>query len=191
MSNRRKRKFAIRFELGLGGLLGLATICLCIFLWLFLLGVWAGQTVLLPSTTKDSGQRLQDLAGDLWQRGRQMAARGQGGQQVPPEEPAVTSAPLQKGAQATGEEEDSEPAFFTLQVATHEGIDQAREEMLAWTAKGYDAFYLEPEEGSPLYRVFVGRFASLGEANSMVESVKEKENIQAFITLLSTSNLGR
>ncbi len=50
-SKKESRRFAVRFELGLGGMLGLVVVCFCIFLWLFLLGVWAGQTVLSPEAT--------------------------------------------------------------------------------------------------------------------------------------------
>jgi H+/gluconate symporter-like permease len=38
-----------RFELGWRGMFGLVVVCFCLFLWMFLLGVWAGQTILLPS----------------------------------------------------------------------------------------------------------------------------------------------
>lgn len=27
---------------------GLVVVCFCLFLWMFLLGLWAGQTILLP-----------------------------------------------------------------------------------------------------------------------------------------------
>lgn len=38
-----------RFQLSLGGVVGLAVVCCCLFLWMFLIGVWAGQTILLPA----------------------------------------------------------------------------------------------------------------------------------------------
>ena len=41
-----------RFELGWGGMFGLMTVCFCLFLWMFLLGLWAGQTILLPTGNK-------------------------------------------------------------------------------------------------------------------------------------------
>jgi hypothetical protein len=43
-----KKKKKIKFELTLGGLLGVGAVLFCIFLWMFLLGIWTGQTVLLP-----------------------------------------------------------------------------------------------------------------------------------------------
>ncbi|MDR2550478.1 MAG: hypothetical protein LBD10_09815 [Desulfobulbus sp.] len=42
------RPKAFRIELGWRGMLGLVVVCFCLFLWMFLLGVWAGQTILLP-----------------------------------------------------------------------------------------------------------------------------------------------
>jgi hypothetical protein len=47
--SRTKRKKKIKFELTLGGLLGIGVLIFCIFLWMFLLGIWAGQTILLPA----------------------------------------------------------------------------------------------------------------------------------------------
>ena len=38
-----------RIELGWRGMFGLVMVCFCLFLWIFLLGIWAGQTILLPS----------------------------------------------------------------------------------------------------------------------------------------------
>ena len=37
-----------RIELGWRGLFGMVIVCFCLFLWMFLLGIWAGQTILLP-----------------------------------------------------------------------------------------------------------------------------------------------
>jgi len=37
-----------RIELGWRGMFGLVVVCFCLFLWMFLLGLWAGQTILLP-----------------------------------------------------------------------------------------------------------------------------------------------
>ena len=45
--SRKKKK--IKFELTVGGLLGVGAVLFCIFLWMFLFGLWAGQTILLPA----------------------------------------------------------------------------------------------------------------------------------------------
>lgn len=43
---RKKQKVLVRIELTLRGLAGLGVVCFCIFLWMFLLGVWTGQDLL-------------------------------------------------------------------------------------------------------------------------------------------------
>lgn len=45
----------VRFELTYSGIAGIGVVCFCIFLWMFLFGVWTGQTLLLPVTAPDSG----------------------------------------------------------------------------------------------------------------------------------------
>ena len=47
--SRTRKKKKIKFELSLSGLLGIGAVMFCVFLWMFLLGVWAGQTILLPA----------------------------------------------------------------------------------------------------------------------------------------------
>jgi hypothetical protein len=44
-----KKKKKIKFELSPGGIFGIGAVLFCIFLWMFLLGIWVGQTILLPS----------------------------------------------------------------------------------------------------------------------------------------------
>ncbi len=50
---KKKQARKIRFELTLSAIAGIAVIVFCLFLWMFLLGVWAGQSILLP----DYGQK--------------------------------------------------------------------------------------------------------------------------------------
>ncbi|MEJ2032561.1 MAG: hypothetical protein P8Y63_05890, partial [Deltaproteobacteria bacterium] len=65
--SKRKKTRRIRFELSISGLLGLGVVAFCIFLWMFLLGIWAGQTILLP---KGSGSTLS------WSRVSGLVSRG-------------------------------------------------------------------------------------------------------------------
>ncbi len=39
-----------RFQLSLAEIAGIGIVSFCLFLWMFLLGIWAGQTILLPSS---------------------------------------------------------------------------------------------------------------------------------------------
>lgn len=52
----------LRFELTWSAVAGVAVIVFCLFLWMFLLGVWAGQSLLSPvyekkqTVAEDKGQ---------------------------------------------------------------------------------------------------------------------------------------
>lgn len=50
MATRRKpQPKKIKFELTRSGIGGIGVIVFCLFLWMFLLGVWAGQSLLAPT----------------------------------------------------------------------------------------------------------------------------------------------
>lgn len=52
----RKRKKAvpkIKFQVTKSGIAGIGVVCFCVFLWMFLLGVWAGQSLLFPPVNAD------------------------------------------------------------------------------------------------------------------------------------------
>ena len=51
--SKRSPKKTYRFQLSLPGIAGVGVVCFCLFLWMFLLGIWAGQTFLLPSARPD------------------------------------------------------------------------------------------------------------------------------------------
>ena len=173
--NRRKRKIAFCFELGLGGLCGLFTIVFCVFLWMFLLGVWAGQTVLLPAGSADTVQTLNNFASDLWQRGQQMDSEAR----------VVVSPPLhQMGKKQVIGVDQEESSVFSLQMSTHDSQEEAHQEVLNWQSRGEDSFVLPPKAGENRYRVFIGRFENLTEANAKVDEFEDDMQIQACITLL-------
>jgi hypothetical protein len=45
----KKQVRKVKFELTWGGIAGIVVICICLFLWMFVLGVWTGQSLLQPS----------------------------------------------------------------------------------------------------------------------------------------------
>ncbi len=47
-ARRKKKNTVVKIELGWGGLLSLGVVIFCIFLWMFLLGLWVGQGILAP-----------------------------------------------------------------------------------------------------------------------------------------------
>jgi len=42
----------VTFQLTISGIAGIGVVCFCIFLWMFLVGVWAGQSLLYPPVQK-------------------------------------------------------------------------------------------------------------------------------------------
>lgn len=51
-SPRKPQAKKLKFELTRSGVAGIGVIVFCLFLWMFLLGVWAGQSLLMPSYEK-------------------------------------------------------------------------------------------------------------------------------------------
>ncbi len=49
---KRKPVKKLKFELTRSAVVGIGVVSFCLFLWMFLLGVWAGQSLLLPSYGK-------------------------------------------------------------------------------------------------------------------------------------------
>lgn len=50
MAEKRKaRPKKVRFELGWRAIAGVGVVVFCLFLWMFLLGVWTGQSLLRPA----------------------------------------------------------------------------------------------------------------------------------------------
>lgn len=52
VARRKPQVKKLKFELTKSAIAGIGVITFCLFLWMFLLGVWAGQSLLLPSYVK-------------------------------------------------------------------------------------------------------------------------------------------
>jgi hypothetical protein len=50
----------VRFELTWRAIAGIAVVVFCLFLWMFLLGVWAGQSLLLPTYIKNGSNIVEN-----------------------------------------------------------------------------------------------------------------------------------
>jgi len=48
-TQKKRRKTKIKFELSRSGIGSIGVVCFCIFLWMFIFGVWAGQSLLKPA----------------------------------------------------------------------------------------------------------------------------------------------
>ena len=184
---RQKKRFVLRFELGIGGVLGLGVVCFCIFLWMFLLGVWSGQTILLPASPGKGADMLTRMASELWEKSKSMQqhiprspdmAKKAGTGEVVGPSPIIT--PIDSGP---------EPSFFSLQVGSFRDKKKAQRDVLGWQSKGHDVFYLAPEGDTDAYRVFIGRFEKLADANVLAVKLEKQEDVRAYITLLPDSKL--
>lgn len=47
---KKKKPVKVKFEMTRGSIFGVAVVCFCLFLWMFLIGVWTGQSILAPYT---------------------------------------------------------------------------------------------------------------------------------------------
>lgn len=47
------------FQLSLSGIAGVAVVTFCLFLWMFLIGIWAGQTIISPYSSNKVSSDLE------------------------------------------------------------------------------------------------------------------------------------
>lgn len=208
MAKQKKKPF-VHLEMSLGGLLGLGVVAFCIFLWMFLFGIWAGQTVLQPAGGGAGVLGLGGVASSLLARGKAVEWKKAAG-------PAAALAPIEEAGRAGDAEESEEgpgegkpeplapvnPAvvasapetsFFSLQVAAVSEQKEAVAAVLRWRARGQDAFYLEPEgAGEKGYRVYIGNFENLGDANGLAARLEDNgKPVKSFITLVGAARQRR
>ena len=179
--------FVVRFELGLLGMFTLTLVTGCIFFWMFIMGIWAGQTILQP-TPGEAKSPLAKLAGAL-QPG--MAAVEPGAS--PEQKKNMTSeagTPSESAPAAETEWAEAEPSFFALQVAAVKDQERAQQDVAQWRGRGYEAFSVPPEDADdPFIRIYVGKFDKLADANQLIAKLEKEEKVKAYIALLPASRL--
>jgi len=180
--------FVVRFELGLLGMFTLTLVTGCIFFWMFIIGIWAGQTILQP-TPGEAKSPLAKLAGVL-QPGKpsaveSLAPSGQKGDTV-----SESGAPSQAPPAGETEWAEAEPSFFAIQVSAVKDQERAQQDVAQWRGRGYEAFSVPPEDkDDPFIRVYVGKFDKLAEANQLIAKLEKEEKVKAYIALLPASRL--
>ncbi|MBU0483307.1 MAG: SPOR domain-containing protein [Proteobacteria bacterium] len=208
--SKRQKKHLIKIELSPVGLVGAGVVCFCIFLWMFLLGMWAGQTVL----------QSDDLAKVSWSKDEQFVTRPLSEEgvsiveqkKVKPksdlmvtadrvEETAKTELKTESKAKSKPKTEsvpepkpESAPSksFFTLQVAAFRNPVRAATSVKEWQEKGYKPFSRPPErDDDPFTRVYIGHFEKIADANTQIEKMKQKEKVKPFIVLLAVADNGK
>jgi len=190
---RKKNTAAIHFELTWWGLFGLGIGCFCIFIWMFLLGVWAGQTVLMPPSDRIERPELKSLADSVLNEISRMPSGSDIGRPAATTEESIEESVIEDQA-AAGATPDAPPAttsFFALQVASFKDLIAAERSVASWSKKDSGAFLLPlvTDDGT-LYRVFLGRFDNLADANARATKLNRDEGVQAYITLLPATAAG-
>jgi len=61
VARRKPKAKKLKFELTKSAIAGIGVVSFCLFLWMFLLGVWVGQSVLFPSYGKNDVVAKQSL----------------------------------------------------------------------------------------------------------------------------------
>jgi cell division septation protein DedD len=195
-SGKRKKGFSVKFDLSPSGLFGVGVVCFCIFLWMFLLGIWSGQTVLSPGKNRIAGLRkpqiktLQTVAKKPAMPVVQAVAAP-----VVKAVPAPAAVKKKKVLGATKKvvakktkpilESEEDPAFFAVQVAAFMDAALAGKEVRSWQDRGYSSFSRPPEGGDDKFtRVYIGRFDSMAGAKKKAAALAKKEKIKPFIVLV-------
>lgn len=111
--------------------------------------------------------------------------------QVEEKEPTRPDMPMVEAPRTSAvPEEKQPPGKYTVNVASFRERRRAERLMNDLKEKGYDAFVTEasiPQRGT-WYRVAVGRFPSVEEAQVFAQALKEKENLDFFVRKLKKSN---
>lgn len=184
---KQKDRFIVRFELGLLGMFSLTMVTGCLFLWMFIIGIWASQTVLQPDQGGDKSS-LAEIAGALKPGNSQVKT-------LAPSEQKDNTAPgaeipLETNPAAETEWAEAEASFFALQVAAVRDRERAQQDVAQWRGRGYEAFSVPPEnEDDPFIRIYVGKFDKLAEANQLLAKLEKEESTKAYIALLPASRL--
>lgn len=177
----------VRIELGCGGLLGLSVITFCIFLWMYLFGVWTGQSGLQSTLATGDPREIISTATKMLKTKTPAVDRSATATQSP----TATAAPVSQQANPPvaksmeKAKDENAASFFAIQVAAFRDEQKALRSVAQWRVREYDAFYLKPEPDGNFYRVLIGRFDSLAEANGLASQLESSEQNKVFISLVS------
>ena len=179
--------FVIRFELGLLGMFTLTLVTGCIFFWMFIIGIWAGQTILQPNPGEEKSP-LAKLAGALQSGVASVEPLAPSEQK---KDMALESGmPAESPPASETEWAEAEPSFFALQVSAVRDQERAQQDVAQWRGRGYDAFSVPPEDkDDPFIRIYVGKFDKLADANQLIAKLEKEEKVKAYIALLPASRL--
>ena len=154
--------------------------CLVALGWMVMLGVWAGQTILLPAQPA----LVSSLPAPVEQAAPSVVT-------PPPAEEQPAVADRQEAAQeAAGAASGPETSFFALQIGAFSSEERAALFAREWQGRGLATFYQEPAGGGDrFWRVFAGRHENLAAANAEVARLLKEEKLKSFVALVQASEM--
>ncbi len=160
------------------GFLGLGVVVFCMLIWMFLFGLWAGQTILIPGSSFQNASHLPEFARTWLKKTTNSLMMARPGGET-----------MTEGMTSTDDHGAAGASFFSLQLAAVQERAEAERLVVRWSGQASgNAFYVEPEKGKEtLFRVFIGRFDDLASAKAMAEQLNEKNGAKAYVTLLPAS----
>ena len=198
-----KKGYKIRFELSLAGVLGVGVVCFCIFLWMFLFGLWAGQTGLINGFSFSSPPAIPAVAKSAASRNKVVEAPELAPDPEPEPSQALipkptASAPLPEAAALPAAAPEAEvvpseaakiaPAtapFYAIQVGAFRDSRYVEEALQKWRALGYEAFSRPPSGANEhLTKVYLGHFAEASVARKEAADLAKKAKITPLIAMI-------
>lgn len=190
-----KRKgYTIKFELSLVGLLGVGVVCFCVFLWMFLFGVWAGQNGLISGLTMTSLPVFPAAAPGESPKGPlreppPVAAEPETAPAPLAEIPPPPASPGEEDAPGAAEGEPQAqavaPSGYALQVGAFRDGRHAEAALREWRAKGYEVFSLPPGQANEhLTKVCLGPFPDADAARKEAKILAAKDKITPVVVAI-------
>jgi|GEM_PF-415497 len=216
-ASNRKKKFVVRLELGAKGLFASGVVCFCVLLWMFLLGIWAGDHLAAP----DKGDIGPAPVVKPIPLPFESAGAGETSSPPPVREvrhgalikpQAIPYAPQRdnkkkiapRAAKKVRKEKKkvSRPAvsgkataggsFFTLQVGAYKEKTHAIEEIARLKARDLAAFYRTPEKGRGKFvRVYVGQYPTMAAARAAGAEMEKGQSVKSFVVMIPGKGGGR
>ncbi len=200
-----------RLEVGFLGMVFIFLLLVCLFLWMFVLGVWFGQRMMGkgPSPVAERTLKVpeeapapEEVSPPEVMVSKPVSPGPTVVSETPPqvekesspgESPAVSPPVKERPAERVPEKEERvspaarekiRPPYYTLQVASFKDPKEAEKYARYFRERGYFSQVVRvnlPRKGL-WFRVYVGRFATLEEARKTFEELKRKKLIkQAYI----------
>ena len=198
---RKKKAATFRIELGWPGIAGIGVVIFCLFLWMFLIGIWAGQTILLPpGKQKSTSSTVATITDKAKVRVQKEQVQHQPEPPQPPRERAVDiirpRAVKKRMGQRVGSAQKGQNQallpkpgkekvkhYFTIQVGAYRDGALARR-TAADLKKKYGKVFLIPalEGNDALLRVCVGKFETQEEAVAQARKISLPQGKKPFVT---------